>query len=636
MGIGKFVIENKRIPLHMDISFKDVEPNKQLLPHSWLSDALIYLSTSVHPTLAVLFVLYPLFGLSLFLLFEILNLIETPKSIIYFCLAIATISASSFWKLHPLIFATPILLTLVLIYFRWREGDNNLLLAYPFLFLLFANLAGGYIFIPISFLLLIFLSEGLLFFLKDLFVNPFVAYPKGNFLYLALASLGSFLSSFLNPSGGKILSYLLTIVNVFGERKAYSNLAGALFASNTNSIKNAPSTFFYAIFLVYFLFVIFSFVMLLIRDRTKFLKEVYPSAILVIFLFLGYWWIRFIPLSIFITLPLFSIIISYLAKKIHFKPFYGFLALFPLTLFAILLLIMIFNPPGVLLASPPKYQIDFVIKTNLKPKVLPSFELAGYTFYSLYPQKGFLDAQDDLFDENEGIYSYSPLVSFPQGFFENIAKTYDINTVISTKDTDYLNVPISENQDWVLVYLGYNGLIFVKKSSLPQDFLQKKALSHINLARNLGFNPEDASKAQEELERFISENPESSLAIGQLASIYRFQQNYEEAEKTLMKIPQKQWDFIVMTEMGRVKAAQGLCKSSEDWYLKALSLRNEQNVSRAVLDLAVLYGACFKDKEKARHFFQRYNSYPLPTGERERVRKIAKDFGIALDDADKE
>ena len=78
-------------------------------------------------------------------------------------------------------------------------------------------------------------------------------------------------------------------------------------------------------------------------------------------------------------------------------------------------------------------------------------------------------------------------------------------------------------------------------------------------------------------------------------------------------------------------AAQGSCREAEKWFLEAIKERGEQNLSRTVLDLAVLYAACFEDMDKARHYFARYNSYPIPPAEREKAWQIAKQFGIKLE-----
>lgn len=122
------------------------------------------------------------------------------------------------------------------------------------------------------------------------------------------------------------------------------------------------------------------------------------------------------------------------------------------------------------------------------------------------------------------------------------------------------------------------------------------------------------------------------MARGQLASIYRYLGQFPEAEESLDSIPRSEWSYIMYTEMGRLKAAQGQCEESELNFLQALQDRKEQTYSRSILDLAVLYALCFKDTEKSKHYFDRYYSFQLAPAERERVRSLANELGISIDE----
>jgi len=149
---------------------------------------------------------------------------------------------------------------------------------------------------------------------------------------------------------------------------------------------------------------------------------------------------------------------------------------------------------------------------------------------------------------------------------------------------------------------------------------------------NLGVDREFIPEATTEHEKLIKKYPNNSLAIGQLATLYRIQKKPEKAERILHTIPQASWDYALYTEMGRTYASMGRCEEAETSFLAALDDRNEQNYSRAVLDLAIVYAGCLHDGDRAKHYFDRYLSYVLPQSEKEKTRKLAEDFGIQLDE----
>ena len=605
------------------------------IDHSWLSDAILYISGSQSSLFTALFILLPTFFLSLYILKVILDGLNIERVVKTLGLTLAIPLSSLFWKLHPFIFIIPLLLVSILAYLKyWQENSKTILWIIP-IFFLWANLSGGSIFIIVSFFILAFLLLTIVQRIKFLIQPQLYASNKRVGLLLASIFLAVSLT-FLNPSGVKIWTYSgKSIELLLGPTKSYSSLAGAILAANSTYVKEILSSYHFTLFLGYVLFMILGLAFFIVRDKLQFIRNIFPYFILIIFLIPGFVWIRLIHLSIFGSLPIFVFLVNYLLSKISNSAFKtkvfslgGYLIAFAIPS------IFFLNPPTQITVSEPKAQLDFIRENGLPPNILTTPDLTGFTYYYLYPQRAGIDTLDDLFDEHETINIYSIVALLPEEFIKDISQTLGVSTILASKDADYLTLELSQNEDWALVYIDYNGFVFVKKDAVSQEFLNSNYLSEINLGRNLGFNIENIDKATEQLKRFTANNPESTLALGQLASLYRFQQKFDEAEKTLQKIPKNKRDFIFMTEMGRIKAAQGLCKSSEDWYLQALKLRKEQNLSRAVLDLAVLYAGCFQDKEKARHFFQRYNSYPISPGEREKARKIAKDFGISLEEAD--
>jgi tetratricopeptide (TPR) repeat protein len=504
----------------------------------------------------------------------------------------------------------------MLVYLEFLRGKRQLLWFLAPLSFLWANLWGGFFFIPGIFFLIILAVQ---------------FFSKGT--KKSLPIIAGLLASLINPYFIRIWIYLLTFFGVFGSSKWYSSLAGALEVSNISFSKEIISSVPYLIFLSYALFIIIAFAILLLRDRKKFWKAVRSSAVFLYFLFFGFIWVRLIPLATLATLPLFAQIVSYLYRKIKInKPVFlrpigmvSYLILFCLAIYALT------NPWQDIQFSPPQEQIDFILQNNLPKTILTSSEIVGYTYYSLYPNKTFIDARDDFFDENETIALYGQLFTITPEKLKEVIQENQIDTALISKDNDYLTTYFDQSPDWALVYLESNGILFVRRGVVSEEFLKENELQYISLATNAGVNKDEIKKAIEELEKFILKHPDSKLATGQLASLYRFDGDLKKAESTLKKIPEGEWDFVVKTEMGRIKAAQGLCLSAENWFNSALKERNERMLSRIILDLAILNASCLNNQKRAEHYLRRYLSFPLPSEELDRAREIGKSFNIKVE-----
>ena len=628
MGVGRFIVEQHRIPSHTDISFKQVENPLEWITHSWISDVIIYLSNLLHPYgPAMMLILVLLF--SLVMLYHLLKMTSENNTGNVLIIAAISLLAGTFWKLHPLVLSLPLLLAVISSYFSWKKGDHKVIRNTPFLLLIFANMAGGYVLIPVSILLAFMISEGVLSLRVGWHKAPITKNSSIQSLYgwFSLAII----ATLLNPLGHKIYVYAWTGWWYFFQRNLLSNLADTLYATNTSYFRDAPSPFLYTLFLGYLLIILFGLFVSLNRIRHS-LRTSLPVLALLPFVMMGYFWIRLIPFSVFITAPVFAWLVSYYSGLPTVLKMRMYL-LIPIFMVGTVCSAGVFLfPPQIISFTPPTKQAEFIRTSHLSGNVLSPASLSGYMFYSLYPHKGYIDMQDDLYDENELIGMFSPATSLPTDYIEKILEQNNIRVVIASKDDEYLINTMYLLKGWALVYFESNGLVFVSTSRVSKDYVKQNALRYIDPTRPLGTAPEHISMAIEELESYNKRLPDSTLAHGQLSSLYRYTRQLDKAEETLLAIPIESWDYTVMTEMGRLKAAQGKCKESEGWYRRVLAERTEQYYSRAVLDLAVLYAGCLNDKPQAEHYFMRYNSFALPPYERERVKKIAIDFGILLED----
>ncbi len=628
MNIGRYIIEKSKIPTHSDLSYKDVEPEFKFVSHSWLSDVLIYLSKANDSPYTVFILIGSLLCLSLYILFKVLELLQVPYEIKIFSLVLSSTLALTFWRLHPIIFTIPLTLSVLYSYLLYKCGSRRALYALPIIFFLYAQLGGGYIFIPILFLVAILITEiatrTIFYTKKDNSSNKKIPIKP-----LLIASVISVLVTILNPWGMRIWVYGPVALYLVKPINWYGNLLGILNVTSQSFIKNSPSIVPYALFTSYMLGTILVTFTFIVRKPKLLFSTLASIASLFFFFLLPFYWVRYIPLVTFLTIPIMAVVlqkaVEHIEKNKKIQAVHFGLAVTSLIAFAYLL----FNPFKAFAFDPPLDQLRYIRNNNLPSNVITSQDITGFASYYLYPKKTLLDIQDDLYDETASIELYGLPQVILKKSFDSIIEVNGANTILTNKDYASLAHTLNADPNWALVYYDDNGFVFVKKSEVNESFLKKNALIHLKLDRSLGFDIKEATAAAQELRRFTKVY-KSRMALGQLATIYRLNGQLDLAESTLTQIPKQKWDFTVYTEMGRVKAAQGLCKEAEYNLLQAVNEKGEQNFSRAVLDLAVVYAGCFQDKKKAEHFFRRYDSFMMPPAEHGRVRNIADDFGINI------
>lgn len=625
-GIGRYVIEQKRIPKHFDLSIKKVEPVIEYVSHSWLADTLLHISTATSIELGS-FILLPFFILvHCLLLFDIGEFLRIRLGIRLLGIGIAMISVLPFWKLHPFIFLPSLMLLLVEGYLRFKHVNtfSSFLMIATSVYL-WANIAGGFLFIPVAILFFCWLYEFI--------TTKYILHKKPSFQLLVITII-SVIATLLTPNGIRLWIYNVTVLGLIDSRKWYSTLAGALEAANTSSVKIAPPSLPYIITLIYLLFVLISVGYLLTAHRKRIGSTLMQLLPFLPILALPFLWIRFIPFAIICTIPIFFVVTEYIVsvvqKTIPHKIRFFTAALLVGCLSVVLILWL--SPQDTLSMRPPKEQFDLIEKYYASRNVLPSTDIVGYSYYRLYPTRGFIDAQDDLYDEHDKIALYSGYSMVTAESIQPLMSEYEFSTIIVSKENDYLTGYFSTHPDWLLVYLDYNGLLFVKRATAAETLIKTYGLPSLDLTTDLGVSKDRIDQAVEELTRFTKNAPQSTLALGQLATLYRVKGKLDLAEQTLYRIAKANWNFVTLTELGRVKAAQGKCAEAEALFLNALSLRDERNVSKTTFDLAILYAICLHDDEKAKHYFKRYTSYPIPPYERERATEIMKKYILTIEE----
>lgn len=611
--IGKYILIHKQIPRHSDLSYKRVESHEELLAHSWVFS--LFTALLIHSYMSQLLFLVLSIIVSLVIVDAILQPLLSRHEYRFFFLTIATILFGASWYLHPFMFLIPLLLwALYLLASVILHRNTSGLFFLPVCAVLLANFSGGYV-VFFGILLVLYFPVLLRVFKKNAWKTVSV-----------LIGI-SILATGINPHAFKIWDYSRTIWKMILEQQDSISLVGVLQNTNVSYVRDSASSLPYVLYLFYGLFVFCCTVFLFLRRTKEFIASTLIVLPLFPFVFFPILWARLIPVCIGLTLPYAVVLLQILSKKHAFR-----LRLSVFFVTAVLLGVWLTNFPTTQAENLPSVQLQYIKQKLLPLPVLPSFEITGYVAYSLFPEKGFLDSQDDLFDKSNLVNMFNYAQSLPQEYFKRIQQDYGINTVLASKDTDIVINTLHDSPEWILVYAETSGFLYVQKSTVSKTFLTTHALRYVDPTRNLGFDPQKINEAQSELEAFVRANPTAVLLRGQLATIYRINNKPQKAIEVLDQIPVLNRNLQFYTEKGRALAATGNCKEAERNFKKALEYRSEKKFSRVTLDIAVLYAGCLRDVGKAQHYFERYNSYALPPNEREKVKKIAADFGIILND----
>lgn len=611
LAIGRFVLDQGTVPRHTDLSFKSTDPSLEWISHSWLGDAMLYLPFSVHPVFGVYVLLIPVLILCIYLVLLLLKDIA-PKSTRFLAVGTAVICSLGFWRYHPFLFIVPMQLLLMNLLQRWRRHPL-IPWSIPILFLMWANVSGGTIAIPLVYVILFA-------------VIAFVSRTANN-LHLLAVLAASFVATIANPYGTRVLVYTLTTIAVVSQNRSFASLTGAINTLNQTYNKQQFSSMFLALCIVYILTLIISFLAVFIRKYAP-LKPVVHLLPSLLFVPLSFFWVRFIPITVFTTAPLWIWSVHHIWKRYPIPP-----RRLAGTTAAIagnaLLLFILLKPPILPHPQTPNNHIERIREFSLPANILTTYDLTGYAMYMLPSYKTMLDAQDDLLSDESLVSIYQPTGDFSHAF-DTVAQQLTVSTALVSRTIGGLAATLSASNTWKLLYIDEHAALFVRASGMEASFFRDHEIRSLKLETNLGFDPDERATAAAELELLHTRYPDNMLFLGQLATLYRMQKKFNAAETLFTRIPQTQWGFALYTEYGRLMAAQGKCIKAESHFLKALSYRDEKNYSRTVLDLAVLYAGCFKDTVRAKHYFIRYNSFLITTSEREKLHMLAKQFGIDM------
>lgn len=624
IAIGEHILQTGAIPSHRDLSYKLTDPSLEWISHSWLADTLLYIGQNISLRVGIILILMPVLLLSCYLAFL---LVPRPRYTLpnILLISLTIIISAGFWRYHPFIFMVPLQLALMGLIKQWDDGNNLAAYLIPIVFLLWANVAGGYIIIPTLYCII----AGAGAFLKQRMNIP---HKPLNFRVFSIAVLAGILLTLLNPYGARIWMYWLTVTAIVYQNRSFSSLIGALSTYNQTYTRQAYSSLYLTLFTAYSGILSIWITSSLIKSGRPALAHSISYIPHILIMVLGYFWVRFIPFSVFILLPLTASGLLIWDNSRASQPKISVLFYVGVTvLFMLLLLSIIISPPNTPAPRTPHALTNVIRDVNVPENILTTYDNTGYIMYTNPEYKVLLDAQDDLIDDGSLITNYQTVGNFTAAF-HNVSSTQGVHTAIISRDISGLSQTLAADERWALIYFDDTGAIFIDRNAVSESKLAELELTYVDLEKNLGFSADMATQSAQELEAFVSRYPENYFAIGQLATVYRITKAYDLARLRLQSIPKRLWTFATYTEIGRLEAAQGRCKSAEVEFLTALTYRNEKNYSRTVLDIAVLYAGCLGDKKKAKHYFQRYNSFLVTTNEREKLNALTKQFGIDFTD----
>lgn len=521
---GEYIYQHKEIPQNDPFSFYGkgivTDREKFLLTQYWIAQVLFYKIYSLMGPPGIILLRAGVFSAFIFLLWFTMKKRGFPSALIIAMLA--TILLQAFKADRPQFFSFLFMLILILLIEKFREKSHSVVPLYfiPPLFLLWANIHGGFVF-GIAVILIYALSEGL-----KLIVNKSnLGYPleKRRALLFFVTAFMTILFSYLNPDfNGQLLATLESHTDVswfYKNNREYISPVKEMSVHFGNIV--SASIFF----------IIFGFVTIV-----TFLNAIRTKSIDITVLFLiifsstaAFTAVRYIPFFVAVALPLsmdyrFFADASFLRKfsnsVISFSlllMFFSFAVVFGLRDYKKIFSIdKIYYPEGV---------ADFLLSNRIEANMFNQSNEGSYFLWRLYPHyRVFIDTRLISFEavRDADAISYaigdynSPFnlslaaalsalvpaglgeISFSSGddnrnlknkkpLWEKLLEQHNINLIVHeacgqfTKELYPITLRLLRDDKWALIYLDGSMLIFVrnieknsaiiKKFSLPKELI---------------------------------------------------------------------------------------------------------------------------------------------------------------------
>jgi hypothetical protein len=373
---------------------------------------------------------------------------ENPKAALAVCAVIVPVAAG-FWSLRPQLFGYIFFVIVLMILERFRQGKSRALWILPFVFLLWVNTHGTFVF---GFLALGIAWVSGLWRLRLKGIESFV-WSRSQRIELEVATLGSVLALLVTPYRSQLAAYPLDIIF----------LQPANVANIQEWMPITSERFLTLTVLVLLLGFLVSKVLLRFHCRLDDLAFVSIAAIA------AFLHLRFVPLFLLVTVPLLALPLAW-----RFSPYDPARDRAPLNaaLIAIIGLALIHYFPSrenlekACAAHYPVAALEHLDAGQVSGHIFNEYGWGGYLAWSHVPREGvFIDGRADIYERAGILDDYLSIARLEPGSLRLLGK-YDIATCLIRSDAPLATV-LAALPEWQLIYADQVSSLYARRKNLP-------------------------------------------------------------------------------------------------------------------------------------------------------------------------
>jgi hypothetical protein len=357
--------------------------------------------------------------------------------------------AAGFWSLRPQLFGYIFFVIVQMILERFRQGKSRILCLLPFVFLLWVNTHGTFVFG--------FLALGIAWVsgLRPVRLNGTESFvwSRSQRIELEVATLASVLALLVTPYRSQLAAYPLDIIF----------LQPANVANIQEWMPITSERFLTLTVLVLLLGFLISKILLRFHCR---LDDLAFACIAAIAAFLH---LRFVPLFLLVTVPLLALPLAW-----RFSPYDRSRDRAPLNaaLIAIIGLALIYYFPSrenlekACAAHYPVAALEHLDAGEASGHIFNEYEWGGYLAWSLVPREGvFIDGRADIYERAGVLDDYLSIARLESGSLRLLGK-YDIATCLIRSDAP-LATALAALSEWQLIYADQVSSLYVRRRIVP-------------------------------------------------------------------------------------------------------------------------------------------------------------------------
>jgi hypothetical protein len=462
---GEWILSHHSVPHHDMFSF--LTPPLPWTAHEWLSEIIMALIHSAFGLTGLAIFFAGILALVSLLLFRMLRKDGNNILVAVFIVLLATVASQIHWLARPHVFSLLFFLVWYWILEEYRLRGRNRLYFLPALMLLWVNLHGGFL---AGFMLLgIYLAGEL----PDCFSRDAEkrSVARQRLKALSITTAVCVPVSCINPYGFHILLFPFNLVS----NKLIMNNVTEFLSPNFHE----PSPFKYLILGLVT-------ILALSRERLRLVE----LLLLLVFLNMSLYSVRYIPLFALVSAPIFMRHIEILLKGSQGK----FPAIFAkkaaniaeidATSGGIMWPIAAFGAVAWLVASgtirygfdprvKPVAAVNFIEKADIPGNMFNNDEFGDYVIYAAWPRyKVFFDGRSDMYGSGR-LKEYMQIMNFENGWEKTLEK-YRINWIFFDTNSRFTRF-LKERKDWVQIYQDKVASIFIFRNEANRMIIDRYA-----------------------------------------------------------------------------------------------------------------------------------------------------------------